>query len=116
VATPDSVASLLAQAHELVSEMEALPRYQVSGKLIAIGERLQASLQRADRDFAAARIELVTTVQLRREIHRVGERLDLLLQDAKLRSSGLSKSAPRAPEVIPSPTPSESMDARRTMT
>ena len=89
MASRDSVDDLIAQALDLVTEMETLQPEQVSSTLVASAERLQSSLCRADQ-------QLANPAKLRREIRQVCDRLDRLLREAQLRNRG---TAP-APETI----------------
>jgi hypothetical protein len=95
------------RAHDLVTQLETVRPDQVSLQLVACGERLVASLWRANRHFAAARIQLATVVQLRREILEVCERLERVLQEAKfwLLKSNAAKPEGTATEDVSQATP-----------
>jgi hypothetical protein len=108
VASKDSVESLIVQAHDLVTELETVQPEQVSSELVASSERLQASLWRADRNSAAARIQLATVVQLRREILQFCERPDRMLQEAKFRlKSNAAKPKGTVTEDVSQATPTQ---------
>src|SRR5262245_30044262 len=79
----ESYEYLVAQAYDLVSEEERLQLDQLSENLIARGQRLQDWLWSIDHQLAGVRTYLVAAAQMRREILRVSDRIDRVIQRAK---------------------------------